>query len=100
MTEIDKEQLEADERHERDVAFAEHGLKHADTEQERGYFNGVLLGSIARSLYAIARAQERLAQVTEVDLEYLVENAVEERATKKAQELEEAKSKRSFIGQK
>lgn len=59
-----------------------------------------LIGHIAHSLYRVALAQERLVALAEADLDESIEAAIEQRAEQKAKELDEEKTKRSFIGRR
>ena len=59
-----------------------------------------MLGLVAVSLYRVARAQEKLVALAELDLSEQVESEVQSRAETLAQEIEANKTKRSFIGRK
>lgn len=59
-----------------------------------------MLGLVAVSLYRVARAQEKLVALAELDLSEQVESEVQSRAETLAQEIEADKTKRSFIGRK
>lgn len=59
-----------------------------------------LIGNIATSLYRIAVVQEKTFALATLDLENVIEAAVEERSQTKAQEIDEQRTKRSFLGKK
>ena len=59
-----------------------------------------LMASIAHSLIRIARSQERLVALSEMDLETALEAEIENRSKIKADEIVAESTKRSFLGKK
>lgn len=59
-----------------------------------------LLGMIAGSLVRIARSQEEMVELAHQDIEAEIEAQIQGRAEQMANEIDQDKSKRSFIGKR
>lgn len=59
-----------------------------------------IIGSIAVSLLRIANAQEALVELSQTDLQNAIESEIQARAETMANEMQEEKTKRSFIGKR
>ena len=71
-----------------------YGLAQSSNEVNHRY----LLAHIAFSLHRIAVAQEMLVSLSQVDLSEQIDAAIEQRGQERAQEIEEERGKRRFIG--
>lgn len=80
-------------------------LEHPEAHVE-AYLNAIaikgnrdgLFAHIAFSLHRIAIAQEMLVSLTQVDMAEQIDAAIEQRGQERAQEIEEERGKRRFIG--
>lgn len=59
-----------------------------------------LLGILAAGILRIAAAQEKMVELAVEDMNGQIEEAVQARAEERAQEMDEEKTKRSYIGRK
>ena len=82
-----------------DQAEYDQQIRDIDGFVERGG-TSYLMGHITKSLMRIANAQEALVQLANLDLQEAIKEQVEAKAQEVAQEIDAAKTARSFIGKK
>lgn len=86
------------ENEEDDRELIEHAMAVDEAVHHKNY--AALLGHISMSLVRIAKAQEHMSALSQIDLEATIEAAVEERAEQKAADLDKARTTRTYIGKK